>query len=84
MQNHPLPVFLEINRAIIGARRAAWVYMACRYAAQKLDPSVRMQARYEDHERVGWTFYVKDSMTAMRLAICHAAVMQGRPLPLPR
>jgi hypothetical protein len=86
MKHHPtipVPVHLPINRAVIGARRAAWLFMACRFAAQKLDPNCRIQADYVDHERVGWTFTVKDSLTAIRLKLCHEAAVQGRPLPLP-
>ena len=58
--------------------------MACRYAAQQLDPDVHIQAVYENYERTGYTFRVRDRLTAMRLHHCHQAVMQGRPLPLPR
>lgn len=56
--------------------------MGCRYAARKLDPACRIEADYVDYERVGWTFWVKDSLTAMRLRLCHVALMQGRPLPV--
>jgi hypothetical protein len=86
MKHHPtpIPVHLPIGRTIIGARRAAWVFQGCRYAAQRLDPAVQIQAVYKDYERVGWQFLVKDRLTAIRLRLCFDAMMQGRPLPLPR
>lgn len=79
----PVAIHLPIDRSLIGARRAAHVFMACHFAARRLDAAVRIQADYRNYERVGWTFYVKDNLTALRLALCHRAVMEGRPLPLP-
>lgn len=80
MDMKPVTTFLSINRAVIGASRAAWIFTGCRYAAQRLDPHCQIQAVYRDYERVGWTFVMKDQLAAMRLHLCHAALMQGRGL----
>ena len=79
----PVSLHLPINRAAIGAHRAAWVYQSCRSVARKFDPQFHVQGDYVGHKHVGWTFTVKDHLTAMRLRICYDAIMAGRPLPLP-
>jgi len=87
MKHHPtipVPVHLPINRAAIGAHRAALVYQGCRSAAKKLDPQFHVQGDYDGCKHVGWTFTVKDRLTAVRLRLCFDALMAGRPLPLPQ
>ena len=77
----PVSTFLSINRAVIGAYRADWVFMGCRCAAQRLDPSCQFHAVYDaDYERVGWCFTVRDQLAATRLHICYTALLQGRGL----
>lgn len=82
MQTHPgsavPPLRLDINRAVIGAERAKDIFLLCRAYAQHLEPDCFVEAIYEDHERVGWWFTMNGKMNAMRLAIHHRRVMDGR------
>lgn len=73
-------IHLPINRAVLGAERAANVFMAMRWAAQKLDPGCHILARYEHYERVGWLFEMRDLDTSRRLRACFDAVLAGEPL----
>jgi hypothetical protein len=79
----PVSLHLSIDRAAIGAHRAALVYRDCRFAAKKIDPQFCVQGDYIGHKHVGWTFTVKSRLAAMRLRLCYEAIMAGRPLPLP-
>lgn len=71
-------VFLEIERNKIGAYRASRIYMACRAFVQRMCPGgVEVaHAVYQDHERVGWNFYVHTKPQAMLLRGYHAEVMR--------
>ena len=70
-------VFLPIDVANLGYRRAVHVFTGSRYAAQRLDPAVQIAAVYRDHQRVGWNFVI-DPAVATRLRACHLALLAGR------
>jgi non-ribosomal peptide synthetase component F len=81
---HPHVVTLRgLSRADLGDRQFEFVFKAVRNAAARLAPADHLvEAVYLDHQRVGYEFRFRDALTAMRLRLCHAAAMRGRPSPL--
>ncbi|GGC55860.1 hypothetical protein GCM10011504_37770 [Siccirubricoccus deserti] len=72
-----IPVFLSIDRSQIGAWRAARVFQCCRAFAHRIAPRCFIQARYVDHERVGWDFQMPNQGTALALRLFHKRLMGG-------
>ncbi len=81
---HPYTLRLPITPAALG-RRYERVFRACRYAAEMLSGGdCRIQAVFEDGERVGYDFAFRTEMERLRLGLYHQSVVQGRPWPLER
>ncbi len=81
--SHPHVVRLPISRAVLGDARFEWTLKACRYAARLLSTNdFHIQAVYEDHQRVAYLFAFRTGMQALRLALYHRTVVEGRPFPL--
>lgn len=68
-------VFLPINRAEIGAWRAARIFQACRAFAREIAPRCEIGARYEERERIGWAFTMPSEPAAEALRQYHRRVM---------
>jgi hypothetical protein len=83
--SHPYTVRLPISRLELGDRRFERTFQACCHAARLLSGGdCRIQAVYDDHQRVGYEFAFRTDMERLRLALCHSAIVSGRPLPLDR
>ena len=81
--SHPHVVRLPISRSVLGDARFEWTLKACRYAARLLSKNdFHIQAVYEDHQRAGYVFAFRTGMQALRLALYHRSVVEGRPFPL--
>ena len=82
---HPYAVRLPISRSVLGDARFERTFQAVRYAAHILSKhDCYIQAVYEDHQRVGYIFAFRTGMQALRLALYHRSVVEGRPYPLKR
>ncbi len=80
---HPHAVRLPISRAVLGDGRFERTLQAVRHAAHVLSKhDCYIAAIYEDHQRVGYTFAFRTGMQALRLALYHQSVVEGRPFPL--
>jgi len=80
--SHTHIVQLPVSRAALDARFER-VFKACRLAADTFsEGDCRIEAVHEAQERVGYRFAFRDAMTAFRLHLYHASVVQGRPTPL--
>lgn len=64
-------VFLEINENNIGKYRADRIFVTCRSFAQKIAPRCYIMARYENNQRVGWSFEMPTKMAALQLRLYH-------------
>jgi hypothetical protein len=81
--SHPQVLRLPLSRSVLGDARFERTFKAVRYAAHVLSKNdCYIAAIYEDHKRVGYTFAFRTGMERLRLALCHRAVVSGRPLPL--
>lgn len=82
LSSYPHIIRLPISRSVLG-RRFEHVFQACRFAAGVLSRhDCYINAIYEDHQRVGYLFGFRNAITAIRLKLCHEAVLRGKPLPL--
>ena len=70
-------VFLHIDRSEIGAWRASRIYMACRWFARTTAPSCEIAAKYIDHERVGWTFWMPTPESRDELIAYYDMIMRA-------
>ena len=75
---HPHAVHLPISRARLGDWRFERMLSATRACAQHLDPDCLIEAVFEDHERIGYTFAFRRPIDAARLGICYAHLLAGR------
>ncbi len=83
--SHPHAVRLPISRAVLGDARFERTFQAVRYAANLLSKNdCYIAAIYDDHQRTGYTFAFRSGMQALRLALYHQSVVEGRPFPLTR
>jgi hypothetical protein len=81
--SHPHVVRLPISRTALGDARFARTFKAVRCAAHLLSgDDCHIQAVYEDHQRTGYVFAFRTAMQALRLALYHRSVVEGRPIPL--
>ncbi len=81
--SHPHGVRLSISRSVLGDARFERTFKAIKYAAHLLSKNdCYIAAIYEDHQRVGYRFAFRTSLQALRLALYHQSVVEGRPFPL--
>jgi hypothetical protein len=78
----PYVARLPISRARLGDGRFERMFNATRACALRLDPECVIEAVYEDHERVGYTFAFATATDAARLGLCHEHLLAGRPTGL--
>ena len=65
-------IFLPIGTAHYDSWRSHRLFSACRTFALHIDPDMTAQAVYEDHQRQGWTFFLKTEAARDRLAWFHS------------
>ena len=73
------PIFLSINRAVIGDWRAAQVFMVCRAYAHHVSPGCDILAKYVNHERVGWRFWLHSPEAEEMLFDFYSKIMAAAP-----
>ena len=67
----------------LGYERCRQMFRLMDFAANHLtDGRYVLEKTYDNHEHNGYVVLVSDSMTKLRLHLCHDAISKGRPLPL--
>ena len=72
-------IFLPIGEAKLDAWRSHRLFSACRTFAHHVDPDMTAQAKYEDHARQGWTFWLTSEQARDNLRIFYEHLV-GRVL----